>query len=99
VSTNSVTSEHDKSVFVLSDLLYSTAMKFSMAFLKEHSFKDEDGLIAHSILYNALMNFVSRIVDNLSLAVTDDDQQKFIEKAKLNICASIDLAKEMKQLE
>lgn len=98
-SKNHINNEHDKSVFVLSDLLYDTAMKFTFSYLKEHKFEDEDGLIAHSIFYNAIMNFIARAVDNLSLAVTQDDKEKFIEKTKQNICLSIDLIREMKELD
>lgn len=92
--------EHDEMVFTLSDILFETAMTWVVKFVKSKDHDEKECLKAHSILYNSCMNFASRAIDTLAESITDEEEKKkFVEKAKENICMSIDLAKEMKEMD
>lgn len=94
-----VTTNHDKLVFLLSDMLFDSAMSFIREYTIDHEHNEEKCIETHSILYNAVMNFAGRAVDKLSEAVeTEDEQKAFIEQAKKHICTCIDIAKDLKKI-
>lgn len=96
---NEVNADHDKLVFLLSDMLFDSAMAFINEYEKQ-SQHEEKGYQAHYILYNALMNFVSRTVYTLAKALDDEEERKiFIDNLKKNIFMSIDMAKDLQNLD